>query len=130
MEKFVFSVKVACKMLVSTNLNRSLFDFIMTGKRSDELTEALGQSVDEVIHSEKWRPEYMTLAMRDQMMIEKGRVEGRAEGRAEGGNKMLFMLVQNGKITPVYASEVMGIKQSQLKDQMTAEGYKWPENSE
>ena len=64
----------------------------------------------------------MTLAMRDQMMIEKG--------RAEGGNKMLFMLVQNGKITPVYASEVMGIKQSQLKDQMTAEGYKWPEDKE
>lgn len=76
----------------------------------------------------------MTLAMRDQMMMEKGRVEGeakgRAEGKAEGRNSTLYMLVQDGQITPIYASKVMGIKQSQLKDQMTTEGYKWPEDKE
>lgn len=47
----------------------------------------VGRSIKSVVAGE--RSEYMTLYMRDQENIEKGREEGRAVGRAEGRENQL-----------------------------------------
>ena len=45
---------------------------------------------------EEWRLEYMTLLMRDQEMIRRGREEGLQEGLKEGRLQEIFLSVQEG----------------------------------
>lgn len=55
-------------------------DFLKNGKASDRYTESLEKEIDAVKASEEWRREYMTLLMRDQENIEKGKEIGEKLG--------------------------------------------------
>lgn len=50
----------------------------------DPLLCMMNEELQKVRNNEEWRREYMTLFLRDQENIEKGRQEGRREGRKEG----------------------------------------------
>ena len=62
----------------------------------DPFVKKLDEAVKEAKRNREWRREYMTLLMRDQENIEKGRKEGRREGRKEGQVKELYHLVLDG----------------------------------
>ena len=68
---------------VSDNL-KDFFELLKSGTGESGLSKRIAQEVDRARMHEEWRLEYMTLFMRDQENIDKGRVEGRLEGRAEG----------------------------------------------
>ena len=55
--------------------------------------------------------------------------EGRAEGRKEGGNIMVYVMVQDGDITPEKGANRLGITIEELKKRMQVSGYKFPESN-
>ena len=59
-------------------------DFLKNGKASDQYTASLEKEIDAVKASEEWRREYMTLLMRDQENIEKGKEIGKEIGEKLG----------------------------------------------
>ena len=69
------------RILVDTNILLAYVD----GKLcEDPFVQELEEAVSEARRNREWRHEYMTLMLRDQDNIEKGREEGREEGRKEG----------------------------------------------
>lgn len=82
----------ATKIFLNTNgtekdISKELGAFLdyVAGKESDDsFVQKLAAAVKEAKKNRKWRLEFMTLFMRDQENIEKGRKEGRKEGRREG----------------------------------------------
>lgn len=57
----------------------------MGGRESDSaLVRKLDEEVNRAKKNREWRREYMTLLMRDQENIEKGRIAGLEQGRIEG----------------------------------------------
>lgn len=63
----------------------AFMDFLKNGKASDRYTESLEKEIDAVKASEEWRREYMTLLMRDQENIEKGKEIGEKLGDLSRG---------------------------------------------
>ena len=63
---------------------RAFLNYVAGQRSEDPYVERLEKAVKEARKNRKWRHEYMTLLMRDQENIEKGREEGKAEGRIEG----------------------------------------------
>lgn len=74
---------------------KHFLEYIVGKVPNDEFTKKLEYAVEEARNKEEWRLEYMTLLMRDQENIEKGR----AEGRAEGMIATLIELVKDGILT-------------------------------
>lgn len=76
---------------VDSRVNEFL-DYIASGQVSGEFSARLDEAVDRVLDSSEWRLEYMMLAVRDQLNVDKGRQigvqlgleQGRAEGLAKG----------------------------------------------
>ena len=64
----------------------------------------------------------MTLLMRDQEMIQKGREEGRMEGR----DQTLFSLVQDGILEPSVAAEKANMSLGEFEAAMQKAGYSVP----
>ena len=63
---------------------RKLFQYIMTGKPSDEITCRIHKSVEKARLCEEWGREYMLTVVHDMDVRNEGREEGRKEGHAEG----------------------------------------------
>ena len=60
---------------------KEFLDWMVSGRIGNtELVRDLSEAVQKARDHEEWRLEYMTLLMRDNEMIEKGRTEGRKEG--------------------------------------------------
>ena len=63
---------------------QAFLDYIAGQKTTDSYVEKLEIALKEAKKNRRWRHEYMTLLMRDQENMEKGREEGREEGREQG----------------------------------------------
>ena len=68
---------------------------------------------------EEWRLEYMTLLMRDQEMIRRGREEGRLQE--------IFLSVQEGDYSIERAAQKAGMDIQSFEKAMVDAGYKIPE---
>ena len=80
----------------------------------DSFVKKLDEAVKEAKRNREWRREYMTLLMRDQENIEKGRKEGRREGRKEGQVKELYHLVLDGLLPLETAVKRSGLSQEKF----------------
>ena len=80
----------------------------------DPFVKKLDEAVKEAKRNREWRREYMTLLMRDQENIEKGRKEGRREGRKEGQVKELYHLVLDGLLSLETAVKRSGLSQEKF----------------
>ena len=84
----------------------------------DPFVKKLDEAVKEAKRNREWRREYMTLLMRDQENIEKGRKEGRREGRREGRKegqvKELYHLVLDGLLPLETAVKRSGLSQEKF----------------
>lgn len=77
------------------DVSEEMKDFLewLTGKEGKSiLVQNLENAVKAVKNKEEWRLEYMTLLMRDQEMMQKGREEGREQGRID----TLITFLENG----------------------------------
>lgn len=59
---------------------RAFLDYVAGEKPEDSFVEKLEEAVKEAKKNREWRHEYMTLLMRDQENLEKGREQGREQG--------------------------------------------------
>lgn len=80
----------------------------------DPFVKKLDEAVKEAKKNREWRREYMTLLMRDQENIEKGRKEGRREGQKEGQVKELYHLVLDGLLPLETAVKRSGLSQEKF----------------
>lgn len=76
----------------------------------DPFVKKLDEAVKEAKRNREWRREYMTLLMRDQENIEKGRKEGRKEGQV----KELYHLVLDGLLPLETAVKRSGLSQEKF----------------
>ena len=67
-----------------SNDMKEFLDYLKGQPAGEGLAGKIQSEVEKARLHEEWRTDYMTLLMRDQENIEKGRKLGRAEGRAEG----------------------------------------------
>ena len=58
---------------------KDFLDWLIGKQGKSELVKALDNAVQKARDHEEWRLEYMTLLMRDQEMIRRGREEGRLQ---------------------------------------------------
>jgi len=92
-DRDVFLGDEAVKIFLNTDsrqddVSRELMAFLdyVAGRESeDDFVQRLAEAVEKAKQNREWRHEYMTLLMRDQENIEKGKIEGRAEGIIETG---------------------------------------------
>ncbi len=75
----------------------------------------LDAAIQKARNHEEWRLEYMTLLMRDQEMIQKGRISE------------IYELVQDGDLSVERAAEKIGVSMSELAQAMEEAGYVVPE---
>ena len=95
-------------------MNEDLKAFLMyvAGRKSNNpFVMKVDEAVEKARKSEEWRREYMTLLMRDQENIEKGR----AEGRTEGWMAALFSLVTDGLLSIPDAARKAGMEVSEFE---------------
>ena len=76
---------------VSSDL-KAFLDYVSGKKTDNDFVEQLDKEVKEARRNREWRHEYMTLLMRDQENLEKGR----AEGRALEKKKIILNMLQEG----------------------------------
>ena len=67
---------------------------------------------------EEWRLEYMTLLMRDQEMIRRGREKGRLQE--------IFLSVQEGDYSIERGAQKSNMSEKEFEELMVKEGYKLP----
>lgn len=82
------------------DVSEEMKDFLdwLTGKEGTSiLVRNLDNAVKGVKNKEEWRLEYMTLLMRDQEMIQKGREEGRKEGRIDALKDTAIRMSKKGR---------------------------------
>ena len=103
----------------ANDVSPELADFlkwIATGNSGEsQLVQELEAAVESAKLHEEWRLEYMTLLMRDQVNIEKGKHE------------MIFTYVQNGRFSVEQGAEDAGMSVEEFKKRMSEAGYKVPE---
>ena len=59
---------------------KAFLDYVAEKKSNDSFVEKLEEAVRGAKKNREWRHEYMTLLMRDQENLEKGREQGREQG--------------------------------------------------
>lgn len=74
----------------------ALLDYVADGRMSGMLSAQLDERVQSIIHSNRWRREYMNLGMRDKDNIERGRKEG-----AQKLGKLISELLAAGRTEDV-----------------------------
>ena len=100
-----------------------LLDYVASGEVTGELSSKLDAAVERVLDNRSWRLEYMMLAVRDQLNIDKGvemgrkiglelgleqgKAEGLAAGRAEG--------IEQGKAEGLAAGRAEGLEQGKAE---------------
>ena len=92
-------------------------DFLdwLSGKQGrSRLVGELEDAVQKVKDHKEWRTEYMTLLMRDQEMMRKGREEGMQQGTMT----TLFSLVEDGILTLDDAASRVNMTPEEFKEAM------------
>lgn len=82
------------------DVSEEMKDFLdwLTGKEGKSiLVRNLDNAVKGVKNKEEWRLEYMTLLMRDQEMIQKGREEGKEQGRIDALKDTAIRMSKKGR---------------------------------
>ncbi len=101
---------------------KEFLEWLTTGKTGQcELVNNLDHAIQKARDHEEWRLEYMTLLMRDQEMMKKGREEGRLYE--------IFSSVQEGDYSIVRGAQKAEMTIEQFEKAMTEAGYKLPANS-
>ena len=77
---------------VSSSL-KAFLDYVAGTVTEDPFVQELEEAVTEARKNRKWRHEYMTLLMRDQDNLEKGREEGLKLGREQGREQGIKMMI-------------------------------------
>ena len=81
---------------VSSSL-KAFLDYVAGTVTEDPFVQELEEAVTEARKNRKWRHEYMTLLMRDQDNLEKGREEGLKLGREQGLEEGLELGREQGR---------------------------------
>ena len=97
----------------------AFLEYISGKKNNNRFVQELDAEVQKARNREEWRMEYMTLLMRDQEMISKGREEGR--------ELEIFSSVQEGDYDVSRGAEKLGISEVEFEKRMEKAGYKIPE---
>lgn len=99
---------------------KEFLEWLTTGKTDQcELVNNLDLAIQKARDHEEWRLEYMTLLMRDQEMMKKGREEGR--------NQIIFSYVHKGRITIEEGAQDADMSIEEFKKALTEAGYTLPE---
>ena len=98
---------------------KDFLDWLIGKQGKSELVKALDNAVQKARDHEEWRLEYMTLLMRDQEMIRRGREEGRLQE--------IFLSVQEGDYPIERAAQKAGMDIQSVEKAMVDAGYKIPE---
>lgn len=102
---------------------KDFLDWLIGKQGKSELVKALDNAVQKARNHEEWRLEYMTLLMRDQEMIRRGREEGLQAGRLQE----IFLSVQEGDYSIERAAQKAGMDIQSVEKAMVDAGYKIPE---
>ena len=95
---------------------KDFLEWLATGKTGrSKLVNNLEEAVRKAKDHEEWRVEYMTLLMRDQEMMKKGR------------NQTIFSYVHKGRITIEEGAQDADMSIDEFKKAMTEAGYTLPE---
>ena len=77
---------------------KDFLNWLTTEQTGDSrLVNELEKAVQKAKKHEEWKVEYMTLLMRDQEMIQKGREEGRKEGRIDALKDTAIRMSKKGR---------------------------------
>ncbi len=76
---------------------RAFLDYVAGKESEDAFVKKLEEAVKQAKKNREWRHEYMTLLMRDQENIEKGREEGREEGKQQERERGIKLMIESGK---------------------------------
>lgn len=79
---------------------KAFLDYVAGEKPEDAYVEKLDQAVREAKKNREWRHEYMTLLMRDQENVKKGREQGREQGE-EMMARLIMLLNEDGRLSDV-----------------------------
>ena len=109
---------------------KDFLDWLIGKQGKSELVKALDNAVQKARNHEEWRLEYMTLLMRDQEMIRRGREEGLQVGREEGLQagrlQEIFLSVQEGDYSIERGAQKSNMSEKEFEELMVKEGYKLP----
>ena len=94
---------------------KDFLDWLIGERGKSELVKALDNAVQKARDHEEWRLEYMTLLMRDQEMIRRGRLQE------------IFLSVQEGDYPIERAAQKAGMDIQSVEKAMVDAGYKIPE---
>ena len=94
---------------------KDFLDWLIGKQGKSELVKALDNAVQKARNHEEWRLEYMTLLMRDQEMIRRGRLQE------------IFLSVQEGDYSIERAAQKAGMDIQSVEKAMVDAGYKIPE---
>lgn len=94
---------------------KDFLDWLIGKQGKSELVKALDNAVQKARDHEEWRLEYMTLLMRDQEMIRRGRLQE------------IFLSVQEGDYSIERAAQKAGMDIQSVEKAMVDAGYKIPE---
>lgn len=94
---------------------KDFLDWLIGKQGKSELVKALDNAVQKARNHEEWRLEYMTLLMRDQEMIRRGRLQE------------IFLSVQEGDYPIERAAQKAGMDIQSVEKAMVDAGYKIPE---
>ena len=75
----------------------------------------LEKAVKNAKRNRKWRHEYMTLLMRDQENLERGREEGRKEGEKNGMKGAAKRMLAAGKYTLNEIADISGLSLKEIE---------------
>ena len=103
------------------DVSSDMKDFLdwLSGKQGrSRLVGKLENAVQKVKDHKEWRTEYMTLLMRDQEMMRKGREEGMQQGMRQGTMTTLFSLVEDGILTLDDAASRVNMTPEEFKEAM------------
>ena len=118
--------------MLQYRLSINFYDFVMSGKVSDDLTSRIHAAVSEARRNEDWRADYMKEMALFMDLKEEGRAEGLEKGHAmgfeEGKSLTLFSLIQDGDLSLQKGASKLGISVSELEKRMAEAGYHIPES--
>lgn len=106
---------------VSSSL-RAFLDYVAGNCGDDPFVQELEEAVAEAKKNREWRHEYMTLLVRDQDNIEKGREEGMELGREREREQGIGLLISSLNDFGISPGEIL--KKVQEKYNLTGEEVK------
>ena len=90
---------------------RNLYEFIGTGRASDELTEKLNSAVAKARRNEVWRAQYM----KEWVIIQDARDEGYEDGQKSESVRVITNMLRSGK-TAEEVAELCGYTVEQVRE--------------